>query len=129
LRHVSEENASEKEFQRSDDEAELLLTITVAHDYRVAEGVDWESVKSIVQANAGRITIAHAQVTHPLTRIYLCTEIYISVQKFPKTISVQKQSLYRNNNFCTEISKNSLDTATHPIYFATLLSVPTGNVI
>ena len=36
-----------KEFQWSDDEAELLLSVTL--DYKVskaAEGVDWESVKS-----------------------------------------------------------------------------------
>jgi len=36
-----------KDFQWTDDEAELLLTVT--HDYKiakVAEGTDWESVKS-----------------------------------------------------------------------------------
>ena len=38
---------SGKEFQWTDDEAELLLTVTNEYKVsKVAEGVDWESVKS-----------------------------------------------------------------------------------
>ena len=73
-----------KEFQWSDDEAELLLTVT--HEYKVkkvAEGIDWESVKSkysdILELMKNELPSTAEERTH-LLKDYCHTKEQISKQ-------------------------------------------------
>ena len=96
-----------KEFQWSDDEAELLLTVT--HEYKVAkvaEGVDWESVKSkysdilqlmqeelpATQEAARNLTKDYPHTKDQITKQILTTKLKAIRLKFRQAIDSGRKS-------------------------------------
>ena len=98
---------SGKEFQWTDDEAELLLTVTNEYKVsKVAEGVDWESVKSkysdimeLMQQElpssveeAGNLLKDYPHTKEQITKPVLTTKLKAIRLKFRQAVDAGKRS-------------------------------------